>query len=81
MGRPRKHPLPDLVPVTDRIEKAPVLVSLGVEKIGKLYSTFILKTSDGKVISKTNFQPDLKMSAQMVLHEQIVLNFINNENF
>lgn len=54
---------------------------MGMEKVGKLYSPFILKTQDNKVIDKLSLQPDLKISAQMVLHDHIVKNFVNNEDF
>lgn len=60
---------------------SPILISMGMEKVGKLYSPFILKTQDNKVIDKLSLQPDLKISAQMVLHDHIVKNFVNNEDF
>jgi hypothetical protein len=76
MGRPRKNPLPEPI-----FTEEPIVISMGMEKIGKLYSAFIMKTSGDKVISKTNFQPDLKISSQMILHDQIIWAFVNNENF
>jgi hypothetical protein len=69
MGRPRKNPLPynisDPISTGEPIfTEEPVIVSMGMEKIGKMYSAFIMKTQGDKVISKTNFQPDLGVCEQ-----------------
>lgn len=69
------------MPPKKKNSDAPILISMGMEKVGKLYQPFILKTQDGKVIEKTDYQPDLKISAQMVLHDHIVKQFVNNEDF
>ena len=71
-GRPPKLPAPSM---------EPVLLSMGMEKVGNLYSTFVLQTAGDKVIYKKTFPPDLKISAQMGLHDQIVSAFVNNESF
>lgn len=71
MARPLKA-----VPLTHS-----VVTSLGIEKVGKDYAVFIMKTSGDKVVEKKMFQPDIRMCAQMTFQEQYDLHFFLNEKF
>jgi len=81
-GRPRKYPLtnsvdistPESMPIDSEL---PVVLSIGIEKKGGLYSAFTMKTQGDRVIEKSAHQADIKESSLGTFYIMMLEKFID----